>query len=196
MKTPEDVLRFWFGEDDSKPLKNASKWYKQDEGFDQLVKRAFEEPINLAIEAKLNSWRQTPKGCLAYIILLDQFSRNIFRGSPKAYKQDVLALAASLAGQEKQLDQALNIVERWFFYMPMMHAEDLDIQKRSVERYKELLDEAPETLKSTIQNAYDYAIRHKVVVERFGRFPHQNDQLGRESTDEEKAFLNSPDAPF
>ncbi len=196
MKTPEDVLRFWFGEDDSKPLINASKWYKQDKGFDQLVKRAFEEPINLAIEAKLNSGCQTPKGCLAYIILLDQFSRNIFRGSPKAYKQDVLALAASLAGQEKQLDQALNIVERWFFYMPMMHAEDLDIQKRSVERYKELLDEAPETLKSTIQNAYDYAIRHKVVVERFGRFPHQNDQLGRESTDEEKAFLNSPDAPF
>jgi len=196
MTSHQNILHFWFGDDKNTPLQNAEMWWKQDNDLDAQIKETFEESLKEALEAKLESWRKTPHGCLAYIILLDQFSRNMYRNTPQAFKQDVLALAASLSGQRNNFDRELSIVERWFFYMPMMHSEDLDMQRRCVEVYEQLLEETPEKLKKTVEGALDYAVRHMKVIERFGRFPHRNKILGRKSSDEEEAFLKSDEAPF
>ncbi len=193
---PADILEFWYGADPAHPLQNQPRWWKKDPEFDRMVARKFEPTLQRAAQGELESWNQTPRDCLAYIILLDQFSRNIYRDTPAAFAQDERALAAGVQGQERGIDLQLTPVERWFFYMPMMHSENREMQRRSVETFRKLAEEAPEELKKTLTGGYQYAVQHAQIIERFGRFPHRNAILGRQSTPEELEFLRQPGSSF
>ncbi len=196
MERFEQILRFWFGGPDDDPLSNFSWWFSKNDATDKRIHDLFEKDLNLAIQGKLDQWKDNPRGCLAFIILTDQFPRNMYRGLPGAFANDGLALLASLEGQKRGFDISLTYVERWFFYMPIMHSEDIEIQKRSVELFYTLAKQAPQELREILDGTYKYALRHFKIIERFGRFPHRNKILGRESTEKEIEFLKGPDSSF
>jgi uncharacterized protein (DUF924 family) len=194
--TPEDVLTFWFGAVGSAPLANASVWYKKDDAFDRDVKDRFESALQLAARGALDVWKASPRGRLALVILLDQLSRNMFRGTPRAFAQDARASESTLESIAAGDEQALTIVERSFLYMPLMHAEDIDLQRKGIEAFDRLKNDAPEDFKKFAENSVDYMKKHAEIVERFGRFPHRNAILGRASTPEEIEFLKQPGSSF
>src|SRR3989304_7449671 len=197
----EEILQYWFGElkESEAPSSDYYKiWFAKGIEIDEYIKNKFEEDLKCAIEGKLKNWEDKPRGTLALIILLDQFSRNIYRGTAKAFSQDSLALEICLRGIEKGFDKRLHPVERLFLYMPLEHSEDLEIQKKSVE-YFSMLEEtftSTPSLVSIISEFKNYAEKHYVIIERFGRFPHRNEILGRKSTPEEIEFLKQPGSSF
>lgn len=176
----ETILTFWFEE------LTPKQWWSGEEEVDALIRQRFSGVLDQAALAELQGWRQTPKGRLAEIIVLDQFSRNIHRGTPRSFAQDPMALAlaqeAVSAGALNELIQ----VERSFLLMPYMHSESKLIHVQAEELFREFA--AP--------GNYDFELRHKAIIDRFGRYPHRNGILGRESTDEEQAFLQQPGSSF
>jgi uncharacterized protein (DUF924 family) len=174
------VLSFWFNEIE------PSKWWVKDAHFDNLIEQQFGDMHQQANQCELFAWRQTAKGRLAEIIVLDQFSRNIFRDTPKAFSSDPLALALSQEAISLGKDKELNTAERNFLYMPFMHSESLAIHKIAVEHYKTNGD----------QSTLGFEIKHRDIIEKFGRYPHRNTILQRESTAEEVAFLALPGSGF
>jgi len=197
----EAILKYWFGtlsEDEVPSADYYTMWFAKRSDIDQYIKINFEQDLKGAIEGKLKSWEDTPRGALALIILLDQFSRNIHRGTAKAFAQDSLALEVCLRGIEKEFDKKLHPVERLFSYMPLEHSEDLEIQKKSIECFSmlEKLFPSPPFLASMISGFKEYADKHYVIIERFGRYPHRNEILGRKSTPEEIEFLKQPGSSF
>jgi len=200
MERADEILDFWFGPPDERgwdfdPAR-YDLWFGRSEETDHLVIERFGEDARAAAEGKLDHWAETPHGRMALLILLDQFPRHIHRGKPEAWAQDPKAQALVLEGLELGHDQALSPIERSFFYLPLEHAEDRELQARSVALYRVLADAAPERVRDRYLSFLDYAIRHQVIVDRFGRFPHRNAILGRESTEEEKAFLLEPGSSF
>jgi uncharacterized protein (DUF924 family) len=193
---PEDVLVFWLGAPDAPPLAQSSQWYKKDEAFDAKMRTNFGPTLDAAARGELESWQTTPRGRLAKIILFDQFSRNIFRNTPRAFAQDGLAVALTLEAFDNGHYEALAPVERGFALMPLMHAEKLEHQNRCIAEFKKLAAEAPQDLVGYFTNSVDYAVRHAAIIERFGRFPHRNATLGRASTPEEVEFLKQPGSSF
>lgn len=194
-----EILSFWFGKDPARPLENQKNWWQKDEHFDQEIKRKFGDLLELAIEGKLTLWQEAPKSCLAYIILLDQFSRNIYRGTPKSFSQDSLALTACQKGIEHKLDRDLDLIHRQFFYMPLEHSEELLVQQESVAQFKHLYLLSKEhsiQYQTALKGALGFAIRHLEIIEAFGRFPHRNAILSRQSTAQEISFLNQPNSSF
>ncbi len=196
MSHPKEILNFWFGDDLQNPLQQSGKWWKKDPAFDREIKEKFEQDLQRAATGKLEAWKDTEENCLAFVILLDQFSRNIYRDTPKAFAQDPLALQASMEAIEKGLDQRIPLIPRTFLFLPLMHSEDVSMQRRCVELFANLLKDAPPNLKSVLQGNLDYARRHAAIIERFGRFPHRNKVLGRVSTPEEIEFLKQPGSSF
>jgi uncharacterized protein (DUF924 family) len=192
----EEILSFWFGDDPQIPLQNAEQWWKKDPAFDKEIRVRFEATLQSALRGECDLWKETPRGRLAYIILFDQFSRNIYRNTPGAFAQDPLALAASLEGQERGMDRLLSYVERSFFYMPMMHSENREIQRRSTEAFRRLMEEAPAKLRENFEGGYYFAEKHREIIEHFGRFPHRNAILGRTSTPAEIEFLKQLGSSF
>jgi uncharacterized protein (DUF924 family) len=188
MSVPDDVLQFWFG--DGQAVR--PEWFRKDAAFDGLIRERFGQLIGIALGGGLASWRDTPDGALAELIVLDQFTRNVFRDTPRAFAGDALALAGAQAVIARGDDAVLAPLERWFVYMPLEHAEDLAMQDESVRRFEALAALSPEQFGS----AFDYALRHHEVIRRFGRFPHRNAILGRESTPAELAFLQQPGSRF
>ncbi len=186
MTDPEEVLAFWFEE------AGPEKWFNKDEGFDEEIRERFSELSHKARDGKLESWVETPRGCLALIVLIDQFSRNIHRNSPLAWSADSHALALTKLAIDKGYDRALGLNERKFVYMPLMHSEVMADQDRCMEVFGKLADEGMENSERTMEAA----ARHREIIERFGRFPHRNDILGRESTPEEIEFLKEPNSSF
>jgi len=176
----KEILHFWFEEID------PSKWWAKDEAFDQLIRARFAEVRALATRCELFEWRVEARGRLAEIIVLDQFSRNLFRGSPLAFASDPLALALAQEAISAKAEAALNPIERSFLYLPFMHSESLAIHAVALELYR----------KNGIQGNLDYEIRHRQIIERFGRYPHRNAILGRQSTQEEIEFLKQPGSGF
>ena len=175
------VIQFWFQEC------APEQWFQKNEDFDSLLKEKFGDMVDKALAGQLDGWAETQDGLLALILLLDQMIRNIHRDTPKMYAGDDMAVALSLTGvQRGYLDTLKTIPERQFLLMPMMHSEDIDIQNKSLPLFKQYTEE----------RTYDYAIKHQVIVERFGHFPHRNAILGRPSTDEEIEFLKGPDSSF
>ncbi len=177
---PSDVLDFWFS-DAVRP-----KWFKPDAAFDKALLEKFGEGHQAALEGRLDDWAETPDGALARIILLDQIPRNLYRGTARAFASDEAALAAAEAAVASGYDKALGEEQRIFLYMPFMHAERLDAQERGVALYRAL--RLPENL--------DYMIRHRDAIARFGRFPHRNAILRRESTEDEVTYLKDPRSWF
>jgi uncharacterized protein (DUF924 family) len=149
--------------------------------------------VERAALGELASWADSPRRCLSLILLLDQFPRNIHRGTARAFASDDQALAVTLSGMESAADAALDIVERLFFYMPLQHSEVREIQDESVAGYRRLVAEAPQELRSAFQDVLKYAEQHRSIIERFGRFPHRNRVLQRVSTPEEVAWLGDED---
>jgi uncharacterized protein (DUF924 family) len=179
------ILAFWFGNGD-----RDKRWFEKNSAFDEEVRRRF-----LALHAEgaagnLALWKDDPADCLALIVLLDQFPRNMFRGTPRAFATDARALDAARHAVAHGHDRAMRPSERMFIYLPYEHAESLDEQRRACELTEPLV-KFPET-----DDVYRYAIAHRDIIQRFGRFPHRNAILGRESTPEEIEFLRGPGSSF
>ncbi len=195
-----DVLSYWFGstEDDLRVIESRSKlWFGKDPCIDQEIKEKFSELVAQARKEKLASQELSePLNHLAQILLLDQFTRNIYRDSPQAFASDSAALELALAGLGAGEDLLLRPVERVFYYLPLEHSEDLEQQNRSVELFSKLLAGVPEKWQAAFAGFLDYAIRHQVIIQRFGRFPHRNLILGRKSTAAEREFLQQPNSSF
>jgi uncharacterized protein (DUF924 family) len=185
----DDVLLFWFGGpgERGKPRK---PWFEKSEAFDREVRDRFLATYEAGVAGKLSSWKEQPQTCLAFIVLLDQFPRNMFRGTPRAFAADAIALDAARHAVVRGYDQGYLPVERLFAYLPFEHSEALEDQLRAC-ALMQPLDEIPETA-----GVYRYAVAHRDIIERFGRFPHRNAILGRASTPEEIEFLKQPGSSF
>lgn len=194
----QDVLLFWFG---PRPYTAASigqrsrLWFGDPDApeltpqTDELIRERFSALIAAAQADQLAAWESSPRRRLALILLLDQFSRNVYRGTARAFAQDHQALSLAVSGMQSGGDASLEPVERIFFYMPLMHAESLEVQHESVAAFRRLLQEAPADMHATFKASVDSAQEHRDIIERFQRFPHRNQILGRDSTPEERAWL-------
>lgn len=196
LATAEDVLTFWLGAPGEEPLAKSKNWYKKDDAFDKEITDRFEPTLKAATRSELDAWKTTPRGRLAFVVLCDQFSRNIYRGRSDSFAQDGLARDGALDAIDKGDEGQLKHVERSFLYMPLMHAEDVDLQRKCVAAFTRLRDSAPADLRAFFDNSLHYAKLHADIVERFGRFPHRNAILKRLSTREEEAFLKQPSSSF
>ena len=195
----QGVLDYWFGDAvDSAQVaeRQAALWWGKSEDTDREIRERFETLLQVMVNGGNRFWLQFAESRLAAIVVLDQFSRNIYRDSPTAFSSDRLALNWSLSGIESGLDKQLRPIERVFFYLPLEHAEDAHIQARSVFLFKQLLSQVDDKQKEAFANFLDYAERHAAVIEQFGRFPHRNKILGRESTAAELAYLEQPGSGF
>ncbi len=182
-----DALDFWFGAPGSVAHgKTRAEWFKKSDDFDALIRSRFQTLYEQAANGQLAHWRESPLPLLALIIVCDQFPRNMFRDSPKAFATDALALDAGRHLRARGWDARLNTVERQFCYLPFEHAEDLEAQRTCLVLFGELGN----------ADLLHWAQKHYDIVERFGRFPHRNAVLGRASTAEEIAFLAQPGSHF
>jgi uncharacterized protein (DUF924 family) len=196
---PEEVLDFWFGELDAAGRADEAhsrRWFSHDPAFDDEVTRRFLELHDEVAAGRHDQWLESARGRLAAIIVLDQFSRNMFRGTAKMFAFDARALALAKDGVARGVARALAHDERAFLYMPFMHSEDLDVQERSVELFAAWCAELEGELRARVENALRFARMHRDIVERFGRFPHRNAALGRPTTSEEREFLKQPGSSF
>ena len=174
------ILNFWFEE-----IKPAS-WWKKDEAFDALLVERYADLHRQARNCELYQWRKSPEGRLAEIIVLDQFSRNMFRDSAMAFATDSMSLALAQEAVAAGADESLSPVQKSFLYMPYMHSESLAIHEIAVELFR----------KNGIESNLDFEFKHKKIIEKFGRYPHRNALLGRKSTPEEVSFLTQAGSSF
>lgn len=199
MTRPRDVLDFWFGPDDSAPDARADLWWGQvddQEAVDREVERRFGDAVETALEGGLCDWRDEPEPCLAYVLLLDQFPRHIYRGTPRAFAGADFTVPTVRRAVENDMDRRLDVPGRVFFYMPLMHAEDREVQRQSVQLYEQLVEDAPDETRSMAENTLEHAREHAEIVERFGRYPHRNPILDRPSSDQERAFLEQMESAY
>jgi len=205
MDEARKVREYWFGKLPLSPddlNKRMRLWFgyeitpEQQQRWDGLIRTQFEPLVKQAIAGELLAWADSPRCCMSLILLLDQFPRNIYRGTSRAFAGDEQALAVALTGVNSGADAALDPVERLFFYMPLQHADIIDVQDEAVAAFRRLHMEAPDELKETFASSLDYAKRHRAVIAEFGRFPHRNGLLGRRSTPEEIAYLKSGGETF
>lgn len=183
--TPESLgrrMKFWFG--------------PEAERHDEEIRARFGGLLERAAAGQLAGWADGPRRRLSLIIVLDQFPRHMFRGTARAFDYDPQALALALTGMQSAADGALDPVERLFFYMPLQHAESLEAQDESVAAFRRLLTEVPSELHPTFEDVLRFAQLHRSIIERFGRFPHRNALLGRDSTPEEAQWLREDGASF
>lgn len=189
------VLDFWFGASgDPAHGQRRRAWFEKDPAFDAQIAARFGTLIERALAGGLAQWRADPVQplpALAQVVVLDQFTRNVFRGSARAFAGDAIALATAQALVDAGADRRLGGVQRQFAYLPFEHAEDLALQRIAVRLFEQLERDWP-----ALAGVAEWARRHRDIVERFGRFPHRNLQLGRVSSDEELAFLRGPDSSF
>ncbi|NVJ62157.1 MAG: DUF924 domain-containing protein [Gammaproteobacteria bacterium] len=176
----ETVLTFWF--DELKP----SQWWKKDFELDQLITEKFAHCHESATKGELFSWREMPEGRLAEIIVLDQFSRNIFRNDPRSFAFDGMALVLSQCAIDQQLDTKLSQTQRLFLYMPFMHSESMVIHEKAVLLFTDL----------GLAENLEFELKHKAIIDKYGRYPHRNEILGRASTRQELEFLEQPNSSF
>jgi uncharacterized protein (DUF924 family) len=194
---PDDVLDFWFGADAAAVDAAAvQRWFARDDAFDATIRERFGAAVPIARDGGLDAWARHPRGWLALLLVLDQFPRNLHRGSPLAFASDARALDTAAAGIGRGDDQALLPIERVFSYLPLEHAEDLAMQERCVRLFTTLRDSVAAAERERFADFLGYARRHHDVIARFGRFPHRNAVLGRASTPAELAYLAEPGAGF
>jgi uncharacterized protein (DUF924 family) len=182
-----EILEFWFG-----PAPHATRdvWFRKDPAFDAMIVQRFGAQVEAALRGAYRDWTATPHGTLARVLLLDQFTRNIFRDTPRAFAGDEQALAMASAAVDARHDRALDHYERRFLYMPFEHAEDPRAQERSLALFGALASDLGDP------DTFQWAEKHATIIRRFGRFPHRNAILGRAPTAEEVAFLQQPGSRF
>ncbi len=189
----EDILQFWFGAFPTPYTADVTKadmWFKNGSAYDSEIFMKFAVDYDKAINGELDHWLDSFRGRLALIILLDQFSRHIHRGSAAAFAQDERAQALCIDGIGAADDSKCHAIERSFFYLPLEHAEDLEKQDLSIRAYEQLALDVPEEYRKSFEVTLSYAKSHHFVIEKFGRFPELNEILGRESTQEEQEFIS------
>jgi len=188
----QQVLDFWFApEGDPMHLKSRPQWFRKDDAFDAEIRQHFGSLLDEALAGRFGHWADSRAGAVARIVVLDQFTRNVFRGTARAFAGDALALAAARAFVSSGLDRSLPGAQRMFVYLPFEHAEDLAMQDNCVRLMQGLAADEPDFV-----DLVAYAEKHRVIVQRFGRFPHRNALLGRGSTPDEVAFLEQPGSGF
>jgi len=175
-----DIIKFWFDEIDQK------QWWEKDSNFDQHITARFGAVHAKAVRCELVQWRSEPLGRLAEVIVLDQFSRNIYRDQAQAFANDQMALCLAQEAIIKGVPKSLDQVQESFLYMPFMHSESASIHETAVELFTQC----------GLESSLKFQFKHKEIIDRFGRYPHRNKILGRDSTLEEIAFLSSPDSSF
>jgi uncharacterized protein (DUF924 family) len=190
-ETAQAVLAFWFGAPGSPARGQArAEWFRKDDKFDDEIRHRFGESVAIALAGGFGEWCTTAEGSLARILLLDQFTRNIFRGTARAFAGDERARATAEDAVARGFDRELPVRERWFVYMPFEHAESVPAQHRSLELFAALARDMGD------DDPLVWARKHAEVVFRFGRYPHRNAILGRPSTPDEEAYLREPGAGF
>ena len=194
----DSVLSFWFKEQELTAPQidhRMDMWFSEDPVFDHEIEKEFADDVSAACEGNLDHWAAESRGRLALIILIDQFRRNIYRNSAKAFSKDKLALKLCVEGAMEKIDRGLTPIQRVFFYMPLQHAESRKVQAKSVELYNRLAELVSPTYRETFLTVVQFAELHKDIVDQFGRFPHRNELIGRENTAEEAEYLSgdSPD---
>ncbi len=195
----EDILDFWFGELNAQGCstpEHRKRWWTKSDAFDESIQHHFLDDYEAIVEGEREAWRNSARGALAYIIVLDQFSRNMFRGTPTMFAADELAREVCREGLDAGFDAELSFDERVFFYLPLEHSESMADHKLCLELFERLLDSAPEPLEADAKYYLDFAVQHRAIVERFGRYPHRNEILGRASSEEEAKFLREPGSSF
>ena len=189
-KRAQEILDYWFGREDEPGYGEFREaWFRKDPQFDRQIRDRFEALYEEAAAGELDGWKEEARSCLALVIVLDQFPRNMYRGDPRSYATDRKAQEIAEYAVDRALDRELPPFQRSFLYMPFMHSENLEHQRRSVELFHGLQG-------SRESGSPDYAVRHMEVIERFGRFPHRNEVLGRHTTPEEAEFLAQPGPRF
>lgn len=189
-----EILTFWFGDMGHADLPSGDRtnlWFGENAQLKDAMIKSFGKEYQDATEGKLKGWSKSPRGRLALIILLDQFSRSLYRNSEKAFEHDTKAQQLSIEGLRDKMDQSLTLIERVFFYMPLVHAEDSNIQEQSIQLFQHLVSLSMTETTQVYQLFLAYAYAHFRVIKEFGRFPQRNHILGRRSTDAEEAFLKS-----
>ena len=188
----EEVLKFWFGhvEETIVPSENRARiWFGDSPDVDNEIKQKFSQDLQCAMRGEYVFWEKMPRGQLALIIMLDQFSRHVYRDTPAAYAQDDYALSICIQGMAREDDHQLSLIERVFYYFPLLHSEHLANQEKSIRAYQVLVELAfPET-QVIYESFFKFANHHYNIVRRFGRFPQRNAFLNRESTPEEIQYL-------
>lgn len=200
MTESEQVLDFWFGAsgaDGSLDPAKQKMWFGDGRKYDAEIKERFGALHERAGRGELDQeWTATPRGTIALVVVLDQFSRHIHRGTPAAFALDPAAQRLVSGGLDRRLDRELTPAQRAFFYMPLEHAEDLEMQRLGVRCFDGLAHTVPEARRKEYESFLDYAQRHLAIIERFRRFPHRNKILGRASTPQEIEFLKQPGSSF
>ena len=193
------ILAFWFKEQElSAPQidRRMDIWFGEDQAFDHEIQEEFAADVDKASAGKLDHWAHESRGRLALILLLDQFRRNIHRGTPKAYEKDKIALKLCVEGAMEKKDKGLTPIQRAFFYMPLQHTESRKVQAKSVAIYNKLAEAVSPTYQETFLTIAQFAELHHDIVDRFGRFPHRNKMMGRDNTSEEDEYLASDSPDF
>jgi uncharacterized protein (DUF924 family) len=188
----ERILGFWFREQELTAPQidgRMETWFGEDPVFDHEIEKEFADEVAAASSGAIDYWAHQPKGRLALILLLDQFRRNIYRGSAKAFAKDKVALKLCVEGAMQKKDRGLTPIQRVFFYMPLQHAESRKVQAKSVDIYRRLAGAVSATYRETFETIAQFAELHCDIVQRFGRFPHRNKLLNRENTPEEEEYL-------
>jgi uncharacterized protein (DUF924 family) len=199
VETVQSVNTFWFGleQDDALTAQQQSTlWWSKNEDVDRQIRSRFASTVRGAAQHQLDDWAAIPSGLLALILLTDQFSRNMYRGTPASFESDAIARDWCLQGLAQGADRKLRMIERVFFYLPLEHSESPDHQKQSVQLFTQLLQDVPSAHHDMFNGFLTFALRHQQFIERFGRFPHRNAILGRDSTPEEIIFLQQPGSSF
>jgi uncharacterized protein (DUF924 family) len=191
----KEFHEFWFGPPTG-PLGAASRFWEKDAAFDELLRGRFHGLHQAIATGSREAWTKTARSAAVYVVVLDQLSRNMFRGTADAFAHDQRALAATLEGMRSGIDRELDPVERRFFYMPLLHAEDLEMQDRAIIAFATLAADTTEAERAPIFTQVVSAAKHRRIIARFGRFPHRNAPLGRTSTPDELAFLEEPGSAF
>jgi uncharacterized protein (DUF924 family) len=191
LSAPQEILDFWFGQEGEEGYGEfQEEWFTKDPEFDREIRDRFEPVYEEAATGELDHWKNEAQSCLALIIALDQFPRNMYRGDARMYAADEKAREAARHAVEHAYDRELSLYGRLFAYLPFEHSEELDDQRLSVKLFRGLAAEMGS------EDLLGYAVRHLEIVEQFGRFPHRNEILGRRTTPEEEAFLEGPDSSF
>ena len=191
MSSPQEVLDFWFGREGEEGYGEFREaWFNRDPEIDREIRDRFEPVYEEAAAGRLDHWKSEASSCLALIVVLDQFPRNMYRGDARMYAADEKAREAARHAVEHAYDRELSPYGRLFMYLPFEHSEELDDQRLSVELFRGLATEMGS------EDLLGYAVRHLEIIERFGRFPHRNEILGRRTTPEETKFLSGPDSSF
>ena len=190
LRTPADLLDFWFSD------QSRLHWFEKNAAFDAAIRERFEETLRAGATGELDNWARTAPGALALVILLDQFPRNLYRGSARAFAADARARAIASQAIDKRQDQDTALDRRFFFYVPFEHSESLADQERSVALFQAWAEAHDGRARDEALEFMPFIHRHAEIIRRFGRFPHRNEALGRESTGAELAFLQEPMSSF